>query len=328
MSKIIKSAPVLGVRKLKAREGDQLFKKNKPSVPVSDDQGDKASFSPDLDNTVVSREGEPSDVESDVSRAAASNDVSEAAAVSSKNKAITKDTLEATSKEKPDDSIAGVENTRVRLPDTDFSNVIHHTSSDNEAKLTDKNSALVDENKALEQSVETLKAQVAELEAEKEAAYKDGLESIEKTLKKNFDNTYDEKLLRLESAVSIFENSANNTSELDEELVAEAVFTGVCRIIGSEYKKGSYFSESIVQAISSVRDKSNLILHVSPRDYEDYQLLEAEIKERAVLPDLSIVADPRIDLGGCIIQTDSGGWDARIETQLKKLKEALFDDAT
>ena len=39
---------------------------------------------------------------------------------------------------------------------------------------------------------------------------------------------------------------------------------------------------------------------------------------------LDIVADPKVNLGGCIIESESGAVDARLETQLRVLERAML----
>ena len=42
---------------------------------------------------------------------------------------------------------------------------------------------------------------------------------------------------------------------------------------------------------------------------------------------LELVADERVELGGCLIETDGGTLDGRLETQLKRLRDTLLDAA-
>ena len=57
------------------------------------------------------------------------------------------------------------------------------------------------------------------------------------------------------------------------------------------------------------------------RDHKDVLLRAAD----GIL-DFEIIEDPRVEQGGCIVETGFGVLDARIESQLQEIGRAFFGD--
>jgi flagellar assembly protein FliH len=69
-------------------------------------------------------------------------------------------------------------------------------------------------------------------------------------------------------------------------------------------------------------------MRVNPCDEEALRLHRAEVFSVSdALRDMVIEADEKIGPGGCIIESDSGNVDARIEAQLGRLETLLFEQA-
>ncbi len=68
-----------------------------------------------------------------------------------------------------------------------------------------------------------------------------------------------------------------------------------------------------------------MVVRVSPDDYEallvEPVLIELEDQRGAI----RLVEDPRVMLGGCIVESSRGTLDARLETQIERLKSVLLD---
>lgn len=99
------------------------------------------------------------------------------------------------------------------------------------------------------------------------------------------------------------------------------------RIIAREIALSPDVARDIVlQALDQVRNKRQIVLIVHP---EDARLLE---QDRALLASrvegakLYIEEDDRVERGGCVIETESGRVDARLDVQLGALREALGAD--
>lgn len=110
----------------------------------------------------------------------------------------------------------------------------------------------------------------------------------------------------------------------NEEAIIEVVLASVGKILGKELATRKGVVASIRQVLRQVSKKQNLIVHVAQ---DDFKLLESYRQQlfngiAKNLPEL--VADDRIQIGGCIVEGESGSLDGRLEIQLQVLAETLL----
>lgn len=81
-------------------------------------------------------------------------------------------------------------------------------------------------------------------------------------------------------------------------------------------------------ALHQLRDRQSLKIRVNPAEYELLREHKDEIMSSCDgMRSLEIVEDRRVEQGGCLIESDNGNLDARIETQLKEIERALLEAA-
>jgi flagellar biosynthesis/type III secretory pathway protein FliH len=66
-----------------------------------------------------------------------------------------------------------------------------------------------------------------------------------------------------------------------------------------------------------------LTVRLSPRDHAAVQEMIESIPEAAGLEGLRLRSDPKITSGGCLLETEAGRLDGRLETQLERIEAAL-----
>jgi flagellar assembly protein FliH len=100
-----------------------------------------------------------------------------------------------------------------------------------------------------------------------------------------------------------------------EDVVVEIAFAAVCKLLGeSAFTEGG--TRGLVrEAMRGIAAKERLVMRVSPADH---RALAASAEPR-----VEVVADERVTLGGCIIETSGGTLDARLEVQLRQLIDTL-----
>jgi flagellar assembly protein FliH len=85
----------------------------------------------------------------------------------------------------------------------------------------------------------------------------------------------------------------------------------------------------IAEVVSSVRgDQSSsepITVRVNSNDYEALIAEPAIIALEDEQQKIRLIEDPRITMGGCIVETDRGALDARIETQIDRLRKTLLE---
>ncbi len=93
----------------------------------------------------------------------------------------------------------------------------------------------------------------------------------------------------------------------------------------SENQKNVVIS-NIAQALRKLKTRSDVIIKVN---LADLQLATEHVKDFVELAEnakrITVVEDSNVDRGGCLIETDFGEIDARIQSQLHELEEKILD---
>ena len=72
-----------------------------------------------------------------------------------------------------------------------------------------------------------------------------------------------------------------------------------------------------------MRGAQKVAVHVAQQDFDLMRKFENEITASGRISEIDFVADPRVTVGGCMIEAETGVWDARLETQLQRLRDAI-----
>lgn len=97
------------------------------------------------------------------------------------------------------------------------------------------------------------------------------------------------------------------------------------KIIGMEVRTGGDVVMGVVrEALADMKDREQVLIRVSP---DDYHIVNADRSSLARmvegLKDFELTIDSKVSAGGCIIETNLGNIDARLETQLNAIKTAF-----
>lgn len=96
------------------------------------------------------------------------------------------------------------------------------------------------------------------------------------------------------------------------------------RIVGREIEKDDKTIIDIVStALQNARQQEKLTVRVNPKDLPAIEK-ESERISSGRIQFIDLVADPRVPAAGCLIESEVGTIDARIETQIRVLERALL----
>jgi len=127
------------------------------------------------------------------------------------------------------------------------------------------------------------------------------------------EQAHNERLSILSSCESIIVNMA---MEIAEKIVEQELTTNP-----------DIITRLVHNIIDSMNTAETYKVLVNP---EDYVNLAAEITERTFSPigneNIQLIADSNVSRGGCIVETDLGSVDARLETRIASVEEALMDE--
>ncbi len=128
------------------------------------------------------------------------------------------------------------------------------------------------------------------------------------------------------SVIRSFELKKNDVLNNSERKALEIIFLAVEKIIRLEAKTRKEVVLNILKsAISEVSKSDKLTIKINPSEIEavntakDFWLpVNAQIKE------VLIEEDSRVECGGCILESQSGSVDARINVQMEKIREIFL----
>jgi flagellar assembly protein FliH len=113
-------------------------------------------------------------------------------------------------------------------------------------------------------------------------------------------------------------------AQVEREVVKLAVEVAK-KIIHREINADPDVIQTLVRvSLSHVAEKSAVTVHLNPADYSYLLERRAEFsqsEEREIV----LLADKSIERGGCLIQTECGDIDARIEEKFREVEHAFFE---
>jgi flagellar assembly protein FliH len=164
----------------------------------------------------------------------------------------------------------------------------------------------------------------AQLQSMVKEAFEKGLEEGRAEIIAAQQVKFDQAAAALEAAVAeMVRTHQLDLARMETETVRLALAVAE-KIIGHQAEQGQVVEHVIRAAMDKVSDPRHLILRLNPKDIDTIQ----EVKAHLHLADdagttFRLEADPSIQRGGCIIETKLGDVDARIDEQIRIVKELL-----
>lgn len=186
---------------------------------------------------------------------------------------------------------------------------------------------LEQEKQALEQSLieqaelaQQAQAQLKSLaETQESKGYQDGYQKAVEEVQ----TQSQKKLAELDQLMALFSDTLDSQVDKVDEYAVEIAFSALGRIVGEQQANAVFTRAVVTEALSAVRGDSKVVVRVSQSDYEVLESIQGDLASGGQFVDFQLVPDPRVSVGGCLIETDNGTWDARLETQLLRLKDAV-----
>ena len=130
----------------------------------------------------------------------------------------------------------------------------------------------------------------------------------------------------IEALHSLTANAEQIFEQRYEQLVnqcADIVGEALCKLAGTALLHPDACIATVREAVGFVRGARHVVIRVNAYDLEAVSSFKHDIAE--ILGDnaVSIIADPRVTSGGCLIDSSFGEVDARWETKLRSLFDAL-----
>lgn len=120
-------------------------------------------------------------------------------------------------------------------------------------------------------------------------------------------------------AQTAFADEEQKLAELCAEIVAEAF----AKVAGTQLLTRAAAVAAVGEVLKRVKEGRELTVRVSPVDLPMLQQEEDRLAAATPGRKLSLVADARVELGGCIVDSKLGSLDGRLEVQLRELYATL-----
>jgi flagellar biosynthesis/type III secretory pathway protein FliH len=129
----------------------------------------------------------------------------------------------------------------------------------------------------------------------------------------------------LDEAVEALRHARNRIQCDTEKEVVELVLAVAGRIVGHEVQTNREAIVAVVQeALQKVENQDTVVIKMNPADIDFLDRLRLPFSSLSRNPDgLRIEADESVGIGGCLIETDGGDIDARLESRLRIVGEAF-----
>jgi flagellar assembly protein FliH len=129
----------------------------------------------------------------------------------------------------------------------------------------------------------------------------------------------------VQEALQQVENSQHHHFEQLEQAMLTLVQTSIQRVFPILSKKeDKWISHIVKSAMSLLGNTDSIVLKVNPQDYTTTQQDEHFwLPISGELKSLKIVEDERITQGGCVLESESGSIDMRLETIITQLSNVI-----
>jgi flagellar assembly protein FliH len=191
----------------------------------------------------------------------------------------------------------------------------------------------------LQQEAQQLRAQAAaEAESNKKEAYAAGFSSGEESgYKKGYEDGYNkgkqtglqETAAAVNMMQSVIEQLKNYHTQIltdSQTDIAKMAMAVAEKVLHKEIMTDPNTVLSVVKnALGKVSFKKQFIVHVNPLDLEVLKASGDQVK--AVLDSyesLKFKASPQVEPGGCVVQTESGTVDARVDRQFAEINDTVL----
>lgn len=143
-----------------------------------------------------------------------------------------------------------------------------------------------------------------------------------------------EARVRVEQALEAVAAAERALAEMHDRYVADAEAAAVDlafqiaeKVIGTTIATDREAVLGVVSgALLRTTDRDHLVLEVNPGDFELVRDSAAELAARlGGISRMEVVSERRVEAGGCVVRTEAGEIDARVSSQLERVRQLLAE---
>lgn len=186
------------------------------------------------------------------------------------------------------------------------------------------NKKVMDANDKAGLIIEEARVEAEKIRKEAEALLAQVKGELENARKKGKERGREEGLESVTEQAAAFEKMKEEFYKDAEENIIKLVMMIAEKVIGKIVHEQEAAIKSIVMQALEKSLGEKIIIHLSPEDYKAVKDSESEFREILDRTKrIQFKEDESIMQGGCLVDTEVGTIDARLETQLKAIRKAL-----
>jgi len=135
---------------------------------------------------------------------------------------------------------------------------------------------------------------------------------------------YAEQLASLAALIASARKSLDQGIDGVADIAVEIVYEAVAKIIGEHMTERDGVLAAVREVMHKAKERSRLVARVAPHDFEILNGDRSRLIEGLNVGEVEVVADERVRMGGCLLETPAGNLDGRLEIQLGQLRDVLL----
>jgi flagellar assembly protein FliH len=156
-----------------------------------------------------------------------------------------------------------------------------------------------------------------------ELGFADGREQMKKELEQNYQHKLLEQKKMLQEVITSVDEKLVEYDRQFETIVLNLAFLVSEKIIKREIEIKSTIDETLKFALKKVLGANKVIIKLNQKDLEHLKSNAEGIFNDDIFSRITFESDERIEAGGCLVETEIGNVESRINTQLAELKKLL-----
>jgi flagellar assembly protein FliH len=111
-----------------------------------------------------------------------------------------------------------------------------------------------------------------------------------------------------------------------QPMLVELVGEALKRCLNQEAEKGGLIVQFAREALLKAQDRVQLKLHLNPDDMAEIEAHKKQLQLTVGAGEMELIADARVERGGCLLETEGGTVDVRLNTVVDQVKESLMSE--
>ncbi len=169
---------------------------------------------------------------------------------------------------------------------------------------------------------------VHQLQQEKQKAYDQGFQEGLKQSEQKYHEQFNKSFQILKKIADKFHREMDTIYETEEHEMMSLILDISRKVTDLEIELNPEIILTILKkGLNQINDNRSIKIHVNRKDWELVKENLDAIRMQVDLPDdVEIVSSPRVEPGGCVIETTNGSVDASIDTQFQEIRRKLLKE--